>query len=131
MFTPPAVVYVDVPAAYPIAVVVKFNDSPEVENALSPDAVVAGVVPEVTTAPTIDKPVAGALLSILIVAALNELYVPAKAAHWYFVIEFSLLVALIGDDVYAVVESSMRFQFASAREVVAVAAPEPLPSVQV
>jgi hypothetical protein len=54
-----------VPVPYGVLELLKLADKPEVLRAESPEAVVAGVVPEVTTEPTIDRPVAGALLSIL------------------------------------------------------------------
>jgi hypothetical protein len=78
---------------------VKLADRPEVLMAESPEAVVAGVVPEVTTEPTIERPVAGALLSILMVKAERLFQVPAYFSIWYLVIEFSLLVELIGLEV--------------------------------
>ncbi|HVB24116.1 MAG TPA: hypothetical protein VNG51_19415 [Ktedonobacteraceae bacterium] len=56
----------------------KLADKPLVLIAESPLAVVLGVVPEVTTEPTIDNPVAGALLSILYVNALKLFQVPAN-----------------------------------------------------
>jgi hypothetical protein len=77
--------------------VVRFADNPDVDNALSPDAVVEGVVPEVTTAPTIESPVAGALLSILRVTADIEFHVPAKYNDWYFVKLFEFVELFIGD----------------------------------
>jgi hypothetical protein len=70
--------------------------APVVLIAESPEAVVLGVVPAVTTAPTIDRPVAGALLSILYVSADKEFHVPANTNAWYLVIEFWLLVEFIG-----------------------------------
>lgn len=52
---------------YGVELDAKFADTPVVDKAESPDAVVAGVVPAAAlmTEPTMDKPVAGALLSIL------------------------------------------------------------------
>ena len=55
----------EVPAAYPNELDVKLAEAPVVEAALSPEAEVLGVVPDATTEPTIESPVAGALLSIL------------------------------------------------------------------
>ena len=95
---PPAVVD-DVPAPYGVVELLKLADKPVVLIAESPDAVVLGVVPEVTTEPTIDSPVAGALLSILYVNAESEFHVPVNLSAWYLVIEFSLLVELIGLEV--------------------------------
>lgn len=70
----------DVPAEYPKLDDWKLTLAPDVENALSPDADVLGVVPEVTTTPTMDNPVAGALLSTLTVKADSEFHVPAKTS---------------------------------------------------
>jgi hypothetical protein len=64
---------------------VKLALRPVVLMAESPDAVVDGVVPEVTTEPTKLNPVAGALLSILTVRPDNEFQVPANLSIWYLV----------------------------------------------
>jgi hypothetical protein len=95
----PLAVDEDVPAVNGVVELLKLNEIPVVDMALSPVAVVAGCVYEVSTEPTTDKPVAGALPLILYVPAETEFHVPARTIAWIFAIEFSLLDELIGDAV--------------------------------
>jgi hypothetical protein len=92
----PLAVLDDVPAPNGVVELLKLALKPVVDIAESPVAVVAGCVNDVNTEPTIDKPVAGALLSILYVNADNEFHVPANFNAWILPMEFSLLVELIG-----------------------------------
>src|SRR5436190_9794986 len=86
----------DVPAPYPNALVRKLTVKPVVLIAGSPEAVVTGVEPAEITAPVMARPVAGALLSIRTVSADRLFQAPANFSIWILVIEFSLLVELIG-----------------------------------
>lgn len=75
---PPAVVE-DVPAPNGVVEELKFAAAPVVDIAPSPDAVVAGVVYEVTTAPLIvTAPACSEFTSILYVNADREFQVPAN-----------------------------------------------------
>lgn len=78
----PLAVVDDVPVPNGLLDVLKFAEIPVVLIAASPVADAEAVAAAVTTDPTIEIPVAGALLSILYVRALNEFHVPANFNAW-------------------------------------------------